>query len=367
MSQTATVAHASLDRFRRTIVTSDLHGDLAGFRALLQKSGFSSKDALVIVGDLLEKGPQSFSLLRAVMELAQGGNVFVLAGNNDLLLSEWGRGEASDEDVWRYLRTRDTSVLMDMARALEHRWDTLEDVQALKAAVWAAFQPELRFLDALPHILDTKQFTFVHAGLGPGPLTEQDYEFCLTAKAFGRQTHRFEKPVIVGHWPCSNYYQPIVSVAPYWNRDTNVLSIDGGNQLNRWGRINYLVLDGAEPECHGLDLYPKVRALTPQAASEDPLTLEFPRTLVELRETGPVETRCYFPELDRELTISSKQIYSYKGQTYCWNLTTYRLPVQAGDVLSCCALEPQGMLAIRGDTVGYYEGPYEPLPAGCTV
>ena len=173
--------------------------------------------------------------------------------------------------------------------------------------------------------------------------------------------------MIVGHWPCSNYYQPIVSVAPYWNRDTNVLSIDGGNQLNRWGRINYLVLDGAEPECHGLDLYPKVRALTPQAASEDPLTLEFPRTLVELRETGPVETRCYFPELDRELTIPSKQIYSYKGQTYCWNLTTYRLPVQAGDVLSCCALEPQGMLAIRGDTVGYYEGPYEPLPTGCTV
>ena len=165
MSQTATVAHASLDRFRRTIVTSDLHGDLAGFRALLQKSGFSSKDALVIVGDLLEKGPQSLGLLRAVMELAQGGNVFVLAGNNDLLLSEWGRGEASDEDVWRYLRTRDTSVLMDMARALEHRWDTLEDVQALKAAVWAAFQPELRFLDALPHILDTEQCTFVHAGL----------------------------------------------------------------------------------------------------------------------------------------------------------------------------------------------------------
>lgn len=150
MSQTATVAHAGLDRFRRTIVTSDLHGDLEGFRALLRQSGFSSEDALVIVGDLLEKGPQSLSLLRAVMELAQGGNVFVLAGNNDLLLSEWGRGEASDEDVWRYLRTRDTSVLMDMAQALERRWDTLEDVQALKAAVWAAFQPSFAFSTPSP-------------------------------------------------------------------------------------------------------------------------------------------------------------------------------------------------------------------------
>ena len=38
MSQTATVAHASLDRFRRTIVTSDLHGDLGG-RSLLDCFG----------------------------------------------------------------------------------------------------------------------------------------------------------------------------------------------------------------------------------------------------------------------------------------------------------------------------------------
>ena len=276
MSQTATVAYAGLDRFRRTIVTSDLHGDLAGFRALLQKAAFLER-CPGHRGRPAGKGAAVSQSASGRDGAGPGRERLRLAGNNDLLLSEWGRGEASDEDVWRYLRTRDTSVLMDMARALEHRWDTLEDIQALKSAVWAAFQPELRFLDALPHILDTEQCTFVHAGLGPGPLTEQDYEFCLTAKAFGRQTHRFEKPVIVGHWPCSNYYQPIVSVAPYWDRDTNVLSIDGGNQLNRWGRINYLVLDGAEPECHGVDLYPKVRALTPQAASEDPLTLEFPR------------------------------------------------------------------------------------------
>ena len=45
MSQTATVAYAGLDRFRRTIVTSDLHGDLEGFRALLRESGFSSESA----------------------------------------------------------------------------------------------------------------------------------------------------------------------------------------------------------------------------------------------------------------------------------------------------------------------------------
>lgn len=367
MSSTAVVAYAELDAFRRTIVTSDLHGDLNGFRALLRETDFGPEDALVIVGDLLDKGTQSLGLLRAVMELAQKGNVFVLAGNNDVLFTEWDRRTVTDEDVWHYLHTRDTSVLMEMARELTLGWDTLAEVQALKSAVWDAFRPELRFLEALPHILDTEHVTFVHAGLQPGPLTEQDYDYCLTAKAFGRQSHRFDKPVIVGHWPCSNYYQPIVSVAPYWNRETNVLSIDGGNNLNRWGRINYLIMHGAEPTCHGLDLYPKVRALSAQAASEDPMTLEFPRTLVEVREAGPAESRCYFPALDRELPIPSDQIYTYKGRTYCWNRTTYRLPVRAGDVLSCCAEEPPGLLAICGDTVGYYEGQFERLPADSAI
>lgn len=362
MSNTAVVAYADLDVFRRTIVTSDLHGDLDGFLALLRQTAPGPEDALVIVGDILEKGTQSLGLLQAVMGLSRTGNVFVLAGNNDLLFAEWGRGQATDEDVLHYLHTRYCSVVLEMARALGLGWDTPAELRTLKAAIWEAYAPELAFLEQLPHILETKHATFVHAGLQPGPLTAQDLDYCLTAKAFGSQTHRFGKPVIVGHWPASNYRSPIVSVEPCWNRDTQVLSIDGGNQLNRWGRINYLILRGAQIKFGGLDHYPKVRALEDQAASADPLTLEFPRTLVEIREAGSTESRCFLPALGREMTLPNEQIYAYKGQHYCWNRTTYQLPVRAGDVLSCCAVEPQGLLAIRGDTVGYYTGRYESLP-----
>ena len=41
------------------------------FRGLLEKAAFSSRDILVLVGDILEKGPDSLGLLRDILELSQ--------------------------------------------------------------------------------------------------------------------------------------------------------------------------------------------------------------------------------------------------------------------------------------------------------
>ena len=48
---------------RRIIVISDVHGNLAYLRGLLAKVNFSTEDVLIIVGDLLEKGPHSLKTL----------------------------------------------------------------------------------------------------------------------------------------------------------------------------------------------------------------------------------------------------------------------------------------------------------------
>ena len=361
MSQPALVARADLSSYRRAIVFSDLHGDDQGFCALLEETGFGPGDALVCVGDLLEKGDASLPLLRRVMALARYGHVYAVAGNNDVLLPDWEQGLVSDEDVLQYMTAQPLTILREMARELGLGWADLAAVQALKDAIQAAFAPELAFLRALPHILETPQAVFVHAGLAPGPLTAQDREQCLTWKAFGSETHPFARRVVVGHWPACNYCTGIVSSDPYENEATGVLSIDGGNNLNRWGQINYLVIEGETLTAGRLDHHPKVQALADQAPSADPVALLFPRTLVEVRQAGPAESRCFLPALGRELTIPNDQLYRYKGRQYCANRTDYRLAVRAGDVLSCCALESQGMLAIRQGVVGYYTGPYRPL------
>lgn len=359
MSVKAVVQYADLSRYARTIVLSDIHGDNDGFLGTLHQVGFGPEDALVIVGDILEKGEHSLELLRTVVRCAQAGNVYMVAGNNDTIFTEWYHGEVSDENIHEYMNRRRDITLREMALELGMGWETLEEVRALKAAIREHYAGELSFLDALPHILETKHFTFVHAGLAPGALTEQDRDYCLTVQHFGRQAHRFEKPVIVGHWPASNYSESIVNVNPYFNRDTNVISIDGGNSLKRWHQINYLILRGEQIEAGAYDDMPRFRALDSQEASQDPLTLEFPRTEVEvLREDGE-ESVCYVPALGREMRVANDRLYTYEGKRYCFNLTTYRLPVKAGEVLSCCDVEPEGLLSKRDGIVGYYTGRYE--------
>ena len=95
MSTKATVAHAELDRYRRAIVVSDIHGDNRGFLAMLRQTGFCQQDALVIVGDILEKGKESLELLRSVMRCAEKGNVYMTAGNNDTIFFRvvWRNGD----------------------------------------------------------------------------------------------------------------------------------------------------------------------------------------------------------------------------------------------------------------------------------
>ena len=49
---------------RRILATSDIHGQLHYLKGALEKAKFSKNDILFIVGDLIEKGPNSLDVLR---------------------------------------------------------------------------------------------------------------------------------------------------------------------------------------------------------------------------------------------------------------------------------------------------------------
>ena len=356
----AKVRYVDFQKYSRVIVISDIHGDKDGFTGVLGKVKFGKEDALVIVGDILEKGKYALELLHVVMELYMQGNVYLVAGNNDTIFLEWFQGQVSVEDVLWYVKNRKYSILKDMAGLLKLPYETAEDIRVLKVAIKRKFAKELAFLEGVPHILDCEFATFVHAGLKPGSLEEQDPEYCLTATEFAVQPHVFDKKVIVGHWPSSNYSAGIIEANIYRNRKTNVISIDGGNSMKRWQQINYLIFDnmGRELECGYYDNLPKIQALEDQEESENFITLLFPHTEVVIREVRGKESVCYVPWLDQEIVIDSSRIYEYKRKTYCSDMTTYCLPVKAGEILSFCGMTPEGLQVKMNGVIGNYHGPY---------
>lgn len=357
----STVKYVKLNHYKRVIVMSDIHGDKDGFIAVLNKVNFTEEDALIIVGDILERGAQSLELLKTIIQYSEKGNLYMVAGNNDVILSEWYTDEITNEDMHWYVNSRRKSIIIEMAEQLNMPYQKMEDIRGLKIAIREKFDKEISFLWKLPHIIESEMATFVHAGIKPGNVDAQDRDYCLSVPAFATQTYHFDKPVIVGHWPASNYCDEIINVNPYFNKDTNVISIDGGNSMKSWQQINYLIFSNGKIQSGYYDNLPKVKALDNQEETEKPLTLSFPNTLIEIRQELHEASVCYVPHLNKELFIANDCIYVYKGKTYCSDFTTYNLSIEMGEILSYCKKTKDGILVKRNGIVGNYNGRYELL------
>ena len=64
-----------------TYVMSDIHGCFDELQAILAKTGFSESDELILAGDLIERGPKNYEMLRWLEEKKE--NVIPLLGNHE--------------------------------------------------------------------------------------------------------------------------------------------------------------------------------------------------------------------------------------------------------------------------------------------
>ncbi|MBQ9264321.1 MAG: metallophosphoesterase, partial [Clostridia bacterium] len=109
---------------RRILITSDIHGHADGLRALLKKANFNKNDILIIIGDMVEKGPQSLETIRLAMELQKQYSAYVLMENVDLWRLEFLQSDdpETQKEMLRYsLRAMEWwggSLLHDLCREL---------------------------------------------------------------------------------------------------------------------------------------------------------------------------------------------------------------------------------------------------------
>jgi len=100
VSQNAIIIHPEFAPGRRILAVSDIHGNLPFFQHLLEKVSFSPDDILVLVGDMLEKGPDSLGLLRYIVQLCKTHTVYPLCGNCDGLVLNFFETDSLDESFF---------------------------------------------------------------------------------------------------------------------------------------------------------------------------------------------------------------------------------------------------------------------------
>jgi protein phosphatase len=347
---------------RRILVISDIHGNVPYLEGVLRRAGFSDRDELIIDGDFLEKGKESLRTLRIVMALCARGNAHAVLGNCDgwaeIFSPDWPvRG---DEHVMRYLLWRKSGLLWDMCNASGIDPFELESLTEAKGELRRRYAEEFDFLASLPDAIETERFVFAHASMRPDkPLEEHTAGELNHCDSFLTQGLRFDKWVIVGHWPVMLYGRDRVCANPIVDRDKKIVSIDGGCVLKDDGQLNCLIIPDRDSKDFGFvayDPFPERVALNDQEESERSYYIRWGDSRVQVLRRGEEFSRCRHVRTGYEMDILTRYLFTDDEFTDCNDCTDYVLPVRAGDRLRIVEETSRGVFAKRGGVSGWYCG-----------
>lgn len=128
----------------RKFAISDIHGAKATFLALLDKLAFSIYDELYLLGDYIDRGPDSKGVIDHIWKLQQEGyTIHCLRGNHEqMLIDSW-------EDPGRRGEIIYPNTLKSFGVHYPHHID----------------QPYIDWMKKLPYYLEEDGYIIVHAGL----------------------------------------------------------------------------------------------------------------------------------------------------------------------------------------------------------
>ncbi len=365
-----TIKHINIEPNKRILITSDIHGHLSYLKKVLEKAQFSDNDMLIIVGDIVEKGPESLNTLRYVMKLCEKGNVIPLIGNVDAWRLHMINGicEESVQKFYNYLlelRSRyGTSFFDELTSELGYICGCPLDILKSKDDVIKHFEREFDFLSNLPSIVETQNYIFVHGGLRDKELNENSkrklFEL-LKYDSFMSTEICFDKYVVVGHWPVTLYGEKIAQSNPIFNKVQKIISIDGGCGIKDYGQLNLLIIPDINCDIESVnyisyDAIHEYYALTPQEESADSVNICWLNNEIKIIEKSDDFTYAEHVSSGRRIWIHNDYI---RDDTHCWDYTDYVLPVRKGDILSLIMKTSKGYIVKKDGVTGWYYGEVE--------
>ena len=126
-------------------VISDIHGCAKTFKALIEKIKLTTNDQLFLLGDYIDRGPDSKSVLDYIIYLIENNyNVYALRGNHEESILEAYKDYDADSFTLMLKRITKTPELLDENNKLREK--------------------HLQFLENLPYYFELDNFFLVHGG-----------------------------------------------------------------------------------------------------------------------------------------------------------------------------------------------------------
>jgi protein phosphatase len=238
------IIYLSLPEECRLICISDIHGSIDLFKALLEKCKICDDDYLILLGDYIEKGNDSYGTLEYVKTLVKNRrNTYMITGNVDYaphkILNEFEEDKAAD-----YLFKRSKSIIHQWAQLSMLPEISRENIRELRKILFARYKNDIDFISSLPFAITTSDFIFVHVGVDSDTLNG------INRKTFFNATGLLldgKSPdgrwVVFGHFPTFNSPLSRSSNNPTVFEERKVVGIDGGNVLIEHGQLNTLIIN----------------------------------------------------------------------------------------------------------------------------
>jgi serine/threonine protein phosphatase 1 len=232
---------------RRILAVSDIHGDIHKFESLLELVEYNSEhDQLILLGDYVDRGPQSRAVLNKVMELVSDGGAIALMGNHDKMMIDAFDIPENPLHLKRWYYNGGIKTLQNYGYVVDkddakYWYTTDEEPEPLE--VNSAIRPHLEFLRTLPYYYETDTHIFVHAGVQPEVALESaDPHELLWIRDEFHHGYTGEKTVVFGHTPVKHLHKK----PEVYFGGNRIIGIDGGCAYG--GRLYCLEIDGQRVE-----------------------------------------------------------------------------------------------------------------------
>ncbi len=219
-------------------MVGDIHGRLDLFAPLVEAidaddaaAPTQGETTVILLGDLIDRGPESAQVVDLARQWQQRRRVRILAGNHEEMFLE----SFNDRSVLRqFVRHggRETILSYGIDEDIYNQ-TSLEELQDLIHQVVPKADRE--FLSSFEEYVELGDYLFVHAGIAPEvPLSDQQrHDMIWIRDSFLRYPHAHSHVVVHGH-----------TIFDDVDEQHNRIGIDTG--AFRTGKLTALVLEGTE-------------------------------------------------------------------------------------------------------------------------
>lgn len=225
------------------VITSDIHGCWRQLKYILEDV-VKEETQLIVLGDLVDRGPDSFSVVSHLMNAVKEDGVIVLKGNHEAMFLSFLDDPINEYQLylgnggWQTIK----SFLPDAVYPI---YD--EDIEILAKRMLDNYPEEITFLRNLPLYHETDDWIFVHAGINTNlkdwkSSSEQDFLWIREAFHYGK--NETGKTIFFGHTP-TQMMNPSKSNDPIVFACGTKIAIDGAAAFG--GQLNVVFLDDEAP------------------------------------------------------------------------------------------------------------------------